>query len=377
MLRRKRLVRMARELSAAPAEGRAAICVARMRWYPARLILAAALTLVAAPLYAAFLPERFATYTRGTPAPVQAADRTLWDEYGFEAADSAPYTAPGGGFTLTAWRFRDPTGALAAWQMLRPAEARLLERPQAPKPTPGQPATPSSLTFGDLAAAAGPVTLLLEGNYVLRFEGVRPGVNDVNVLMYFLPRWQKASLPPLPGYLPGEGLVLNSERYILGPVSLERFEPRIPPSLAAFHLSAEGQIASYGAPKGSLKLVLFSYPTPLMARDRLEAFRRLPGAVPKRSGPLVAVIISPPDPDQAERLLARVRYEPQISWNEKTSAPKGNAGEMILAIVVLAAVLIVASVLLGIAFGGLRFLLYRFGIRDAKDPFTALHLGEK
>ena len=40
--------------------------------------------------------------------------------------------------------------------------------------------------------------------------------------------------------LPADGLIPNSERYILGPVSLDRFEPRIPPSVAAFHLGSRG-----------------------------------------------------------------------------------------------------------------------------------------
>ena len=53
--------------------------------------------------------------------------------------------------------------------------------------------------------------------------------------------------PLLPGYLPSQNLVSGSERYVVGPVGLQKFEPRIPPSVAAFHLGAEAQIGSFRA----------------------------------------------------------------------------------------------------------------------------------
>ena len=39
-------------------------------------------------------------------------------------------------------------------------------------------------------------------------------------------------------------------------------------------------------------------------------FRGIPGGnIVKRSGPLVAVVLNPPDADAAERLLALVKYQ--------------------------------------------------------------------
>ena len=67
------------------------------------------------------------------------------------------------------------------------------------------------------------------------FEGLAPST----------PRPSHAS-----GLLPSDNLVPNSERYILGPVALQAFDPGIPPSVAAFHLSAEAQLGVFQSPKG-------------------------------------------------------------------------------------------------------------------------------
>ena len=57
-----------------------------------------------------------------------------------------------------------------------------------------------------------------------------------------LPKLENSPLPALSTFLPKDGLVANSERYILGPVSLQRVEPAIPPSVAGFHMGAEGPV---------------------------------------------------------------------------------------------------------------------------------------
>ena len=54
-----------------------------------------------------------------------------------------------------------------------------------------------------------------------------------------------------------------------------------------------------------------------MARERYQEFQKIPGAMAKRAGPLVAVTIQPPDPDAAERMLSQVNYETNLTWNEK------------------------------------------------------------
>jgi len=155
---------------------------------------------------------------------------------------------------------------------------------------------------------------MAHGNYLLIFKGRQPQVVEIDALYQTLPKLDSSPLPTLIGYLPEDHLVANSERYVTGPVGLERFDPGVPPSSAAFHLGAEAQLGSFRAPGGEMTLAVFSYPTPQIARDRLVDFQRISGAMVKRTGPLLAVILAPRDRNGAERLLAKVRYEPTITW---------------------------------------------------------------
>src|SRR5581483_2501480 len=97
--------------------------------------------------------------------------------------------------------------------------------------------------------------------------------------------------PTLQKYLP-PGADPNSQRYITGPESLAHFAPSIPPSTAAFHFNAEGELARYGPPGKQTTVVVFDYPTMEMARDRVTHFQQIPGGVAKRTGPLVAMVLN-------------------------------------------------------------------------------------
>ncbi len=181
-------------------------------------------------------------------------------------------------------------------------------------------------------------------------------------------------LPSLPGYLPSEGLVANSQRYILGPAGLQKFAPAIPPSVAAFHLGAEAQLAVFHNPKGNLSMAIFDYPTPQMAIQQVADFEKLPGAVAKRSGPLVAVVLSPPDPDFAERLLSQVRYQAEVTRNEYVPTRRDNIGDLVINAFTLIGILLAFSVVSGLAFGGVRAFLGRMRHGQDPDVMISLHL---
>ena len=215
-----------------------------------------------AALNAALLPERFGKYMRGDTKPVTVSDRPVWDEYGFDAAESAPYKSETAKTAVTAYRLKDPTGALGAFQWLRPAAAK-----------------PLKLT--EYAASYGDASLILLGNYVLLFEGYQPTLLDLKQFAAFLPRYDQSSLPAIRGYVPTNHLIANSQRFVTGPASLQQFEPRISPSTAGFHFGAEAQLARYKTKNGESQLALFSYPTPQMARERQDAFQKIEGAVVK------------------------------------------------------------------------------------------------
>jgi len=313
------------------------------------------------PASAALWPDRFGVFTKTSSRPAEpGTDRALWDEYGLEEAESAVYTAATGGqLPVTAWRFRDSTGAAGAfhWQT-------------------GPRARPSAR--GAMAAESGTDLWLAFGNYLFRFSGIRPQANDLKSLIGNLARLEQSPLPALRSELPTTGMGENSRRHSVGPVALERFAPQFPAALAGFRFGAEAHLARYQSPVGEMTLVVFSYPTPHIAREQESAFQQLPGAMVKRSGPLVAVIRSPKDANAAEKLLARVRYQAEITWSERVPTRRDNLGDLILNIFLLIGILLLFASVSGLAFGGIRAIARRFfGWEPASENVITLDLSGK
>ena len=315
---------------------------------------------LAVPLaQAGIWPDQLGTFTRTSAGPVAAREQALWEEYGLDQAEQASYAAGARKFVATAFRLRDSTGAFAAFQWQRPEGAR-----------------PTKLA--ELAVETDQGAVVAYGNYLLRFDGWKPQAAEIAALTDRLPKLEKSALPTLTRYLPSQYLLQNSERFILGPASLDQFSPRIPPSVAAFHTGAEGQLGRFRVNGQEMDLVIFAYPTPHIARDQLAAFQILPGAMAKRSGPLVAVILSPPDADAAERLLARVRYEASVTLSEGTRNRRENLGELILNIMLLSGILVAFCAIAGLAYGGFLTAVRRWrGGPGGDDPMIMLHLDDR
>jgi hypothetical protein len=315
------------------------------------------LVLLPTLLNAAVWPDQFGAFTKAPSKPVEAAGKNVWNEYGLEETEQAEYSSGAERFTAVAFRFRDPTGAMAAFQWQTPAGA-----------------TPSAL--GKYAVETPKAVLVAFHNYLFRFDGRKPQAAEMGPMLVALPRLDDSPVPSLPGFLPSENLVSGSTRYVIGPASLEAFEPRIQPSLAAFHAGTEAQLAKYKTQGGELALAIFSFPTPDLARERAAEFSKLPGAMVKRSGPLVAVVLSPSDTNAAERLLARVNYQATISWSHTTPSRRENIGELILGVFSLAGVLLLFCLGAGLAYGGVRVVRRRYFKRWAYDEtLITLNIG--
>jgi hypothetical protein len=313
--------------------------------------------LVPALCSAAILPDTFGPFHRSNTAVPKLSDQAVWDEYGLKEAESSAYADENVHFTATAYRFADTTGAMAAFEWLRPADA-----------------APSKVA--DMAAESPKRLIVSYGNYVLSFEGYKPTPDELTPVFG---SWHNVDGTPLPtwiGFFPSQGLILNTERYVLGPASLAKFEPEISPSVAGFHLGTEAQYGIFRGAKGNMALAVFNYPTPQIAMEKLSDFEKVPGAVAKRTGPLIAVLLSPPDADGAERLLALVRYDVQVTLNERVPGPADNPGNMLLAIFTLAGILIVFCVIAGLFVGGFRAVLFgrRKGVEA--EPMILLHLDQ-
>jgi hypothetical protein len=299
---------------------------------PRSLILA---VLFASSAYAAIWPKKLGGYQRQSASPLEISAGTAV-EHGLEATERADY----GSFQVTASRFKDPTGAYAA-----------------------------SLEF----------TGVRVGNYLVSCQGKCP--KDLPQLAdASLPKVSRAAIPTLDTYLPSKGMLPRSERYILGPVGLSAAAPDIPASAVNFDFGTEGQVAHYRTPAGPVTLAIFSFPLPSMARRQLPQFEEIPGAAAKRTGPLIAVAIGPTA--ASAKLLDTINYRGVVAENERPPAKPlelkpETAGQMILSIISLAALVLGFCLLSGLAVGGVLRIARRFGYSAAEGSLTTLHLEGK
>jgi hypothetical protein len=111
-----------------------------------------------------------------------------------------------------------------------------------------------------------------------------------------------------------------------------------------------------------------------MARDRYPQFQKVPGAIVKRSGPLVAIALNSASPDDAERLLAQVKYQAEVTLPQHVPTPKDNPVNLFWNIFILCCVLAVFCVMSGLVVGGVRVLFRRAGATGEGDQMISLHL---
>ena len=319
--------------------------------------LPVALSLCLLPLIgsAAILPDSIGDWRRTGSSQPALSEKPLWSEYGLKDWETAAYQGGAKKFSVSGWQLQDTTGALAAFDWQRPADS-----------------TPSGLA--PLAAETANSLLWVHGQYVLFFEGYKPSGEELDTLAQGLKNVDTTALPVLRGYLPGDNLVANSERYVTGPASLARFDPAVSAALAGFHYGAEAQTGVFRSSKGDMTLAIFNYPTPQIAMDKVSEFQKLPGAMAKRAGPLVAVMVAPADPEVAERLLGQVRYQAQVTRDEYVPTQRDNMGNLLLNICILIGILAGFALVSGVLFGGLRYLVRLARHGEEQEPMITLHL---
>jgi hypothetical protein len=307
--------------------------------------------------YSAILPDTIGHWVRGEPGAAPVPNQKVWAEYGLQDSETSPYADAGEKYTITAYRFTDATGALAAWESILPVDA-----------------VPAALMGKALQTAADEYIAI--GNYVFVFKGYKIHPDEFSHVVATVPRYAHSPLPTLPKYFPA-GVVPNSERYIVGPQSLALYAPTVSPGTAAFSFSSEGQIAKYGGKGQEVTLLIFSYPTMEMARNRYPEFQKISGALVKRSGPLLAITLKAPTADDAERLLAQVKYQAEVTVPQHVPTRKDNPGNLFLNLFVLVGVLAAFCVLSGVVVGGIRVLMRRSGASGEGDQMISLHLTGK
>jgi len=307
----------------------------------------------------AFLPGSFSGWkveaqsvkSSADPGSVDAADASVLKEYGFAGSETATYDRNGRKMEIKAARFNDASGAFGAYTYYVQPQMRIE-------------------TIGDKGASNNTRILFFKGNILVDVSLAQVTAMsgaDLRALAEALPlpKGNLATLPALPGNLPAQSQLPNSSRYIVGPEALARLGVPIPAQLVDFSKSPEIVIAKYRSSAGEAALTIVGYPTPQIARDKIAAMQsaQIPGGpfYFKRSGPFVAAVNGSIPSDEAQSLLASVNYDADVTWNQPTKLkPDEDRAGFIVALILLCVISVLAALIFGFAFGGIRILLNRF-----------------
>jgi hypothetical protein len=294
--------------------------------------------------------------TSADPAAADAADPAVLKEYGFNALETASYSRNGRRMEVRAARFNDASGAYGAFTFYL--------QPQM-----------GTADIGDRAASSNSRVLFYRGNILVdaQLEQVTAmSAADLRALAEALPHphGSQAALPTLPGNLPKQSRLPNTERYVVGPVALERLGVPVPASLVDFNKGPEIVSAKYRSSSGEATLTLIAYPTPQIAAERLRAFQAafLPGVF-KRTGPILAIASGRIPLSEAESLLASVNYDADVTWNEPAKPnPTEDRAAFIVAEVMLVVVFLAIALGIGLAYGWVRVAVKRLVRGKTAEP---------
>ena len=281
------------------------------------------------------------------PTAVDPTDFPVLKEYGFSDFETATYTRNGRSMQVKAARFNDTSGAFGAFTFYRQPQMQTED-------------------IGDRGASNNSRVLFYRSNILVdaNLERITAmSAADLRALAEALPRPQgKVSVPPsLPQHLPKQSILPNTERYLEGPVALERLGVPIPANLVDFSKGAEVEFARYRTSDRDASFTLVEYPTPQIAAERLRAWQS--ASLPdgpfyfRRSGPLLAAVNGSVPPSEAQSLLASVNYDADVTLTQATRPnPTENRGAFLVALISLVVFFLGVALIFGVAFGGFRII---------------------
>src|SRR6266404_950849 len=303
------------------------------------------------------LPNAFAgwqiaksTQTSKDPASADPTNAALLKEYGFTDFEGATYTRDDGRkLTVKAARFQDASGAYGAFTFYKMPQM-LNEK------------------IGDQGDSLNERILFYRGNILVDavFQRLSAmSAAELRELADDLPRppGTTSNLPGLPAYLPKESYLKNTAKYLVGPIGLEKTGAPLAANYVDFSKGAEVVLGDYNISGGAATLMLISYPTPQIAATQLKQIEgagqaNQPGTshiTARRTGPILVLASGRISESDAKSLISSVNYDADVTWNENTySTRRDNAANLIVGVIILAAIVCGLSIVAGVAFGGLR-----------------------
>jgi hypothetical protein len=328
------------------------------------------------------LPSSVGTWaSSGDPSEVGAQqieqlanDRAnILREYGLTSGERREYAIGNDKASVTLYRMVDPSAAFGAFTFLRDPDMAL----------------PGPVTAASYAAGKRGHELLVVGNLVMDIASGKREMTapELNALAQSVAgQADRRPYPPIASFLPHDGLIPGSERYVLGPLALARV---FPPGAAnqadwaGFGSSAEAMVGRYrlsdklsgkGRPAEGL-LLLVLYPTQQLAADRYNALSKTfalnadpdqaggkPAVFGTRSSALIALLAGPelagPESrETAANLLNQIHYASDVTWNE----PTHDLTDPTISTIVVGAIVDTGAIMLlvlaaSVGFGGFRLL---------------------
>jgi hypothetical protein len=353
---------------------------------PSALILGAFMLLLA-PVVSAqqALPNSFAGWNITSRATVDASGFATADpqaaqiaarEYGFVAGEEGTYTKGTDKLVAQLYRMRDPSGAYGVYSYLRTPEMARADVNEH-----------SSISSGRALVLVGNLVLDVRGGNLKRVEA------DLHPLVSALAsQAEDGALPTLWQHLPETGFVNGSDRYVLGPQTLNQFVPDELGSSLGFSKGAEAEIARYQVSGASMVLLIVDFPTPQLADDSLAALQKrfnVNGAKQQGAGPpqlfakraltLLAVVSGAPSQAVASGLLDQVHSGAVLTWNSPSfEATQPGILTIVVGTVIGTGILCAFALIASLSFAGFRLLVKRTlpgKVFDRSNDVQVLQLG--
>ena len=215
-------------------------------------------------------------------------------------------------------------------------------------------------TIGIESYRQGERLVIRQSNYVVLLdvvEGAQIGPGRVDDLATLLTNdiIGDSRKAPVSTLLPREGLVQDSEKYILDSGAFNR-ATGLDPSELGFENSVEAAVAEYAAPNGgTARLAMLLYPTQHLASQYLDMWVEDTQSefANRRTGPLVGIVLNSSDDTFVQTILDGLRYESEVTWNEPMPDPL-TLPYMILTIFAWIGIALGFTLVAGLGFGGIR-----------------------
>ena len=303
-------------------------------------------------------------------AMIQATRR----EYGFVSGENADYRRGSEEMRVNLYKMKDPSGAYGLYSYLRRTDM-----PHA--------------DFTDHSSMSREHALVLIGNVVVEVGGKDLPKNRAALkalIAAVVPHAESGLLPTIGEHLPRRGFVDRTDKYILGPATLNEIIPLADGDWLGFSQGAEAETAKYRVNGRELDLVIADFPTPQTAAKKLAELQKQfnvndsNGAgnsrplYARRALTLVAIVSGATAKKDADAILDQIESGTEITWDEPTFQFKEpGIGVMIVGAIMGTGVICLFAIIAGLAFGGVRLVVKRATNRvfDRPDQVQVLQLG--